>query len=94
MAVSRYSDLFAPLKARKVSHLRIFPPAEVISTVVLPHGQAVGGGACVCGRGCACGAGRRRQTPDEVKLQVTNSHGTEVQRKHSTAVREKKSKQM
>lgn len=71
-------------------YLWVLPPAKVISTVVLPHCQTVRGGACVCGRGCW--AGGRGQAPDEVKLQVTNSHGTEVQCKHSAPAKVNKCK--
>lgn len=59
------------------AHLGVFPPAKVVSAVVLPH--------CVTawvwdrvhwGHGEKTGGGG--QSSDAVKLQVTHSHGPEV----------------
>lgn len=67
---------------RAAAHLGVFPPAEVVSAVVLPQrvaaGVGHGGGGGGGGRGHRGGAGGRGQTPDAVKLHVAHSHGAVV----------------
>lgn len=71
---------------QRVAHLRVFPPAKVVSAVVLPHRVTAGSGVWV-GRRHGQRAGGRGQPPDAVELQVashqvTHSHRPKVECEH------------